>query len=104
MAGKESWVDERKWRASGAAFAHQRKVPVDHGFVGRDVHAVEGDLKHNAHGMSARHVAAGAKLDADRTNSTQRKQRKGRGPNHVPGQRFESRQQLRNRDDAARCS
>ena len=49
MAGKESWVDGRKWRAVGAAFAHQRKVPVDYGFLGRNVHAVEGHLKHNAH-------------------------------------------------------
>lgn len=72
MAGKESWVDERKWSGAGAAFAHERKVPVDHGFGWRVVHTVEGHLEHNARGMPAGRAAAGAKLDHNRGNSIQR--------------------------------
>lgn len=103
MANKEPWVDERKWSGAGAAFAHERKVPVDYGFVGRDMHTVEGHLEHNARGMPPRHAVAGTELDRYRGSSAQRKQRKSRCPSHVPGQRLESGKQLRNRDDAARC-
>lgn len=89
MANKKSWIDERKWRGDGAASARERKNPIHHRFVGRVMFAVKDQSERNTRGMPAGHACTRPDLDSYRGSSAKREQRKSRGTDHVPGQRFE---------------